>query len=267
MVSELCPLKCGICSNDVSQLTSTTAAQPSEVTADVTATSMMTAAADITSSKIISRKDNEPNVFFNQPKQLDSDISFEIFEPEVETSFIPEVGAIPEAVIEENIMGDYDYEDEPEENKPFFEEPNESFSSWYEVGSEEVEEPEELEILEEFAEEGSGDFDRMTPCERIRAEVESRMMMGAWLPTCNAEGGYESLQCNFSARTCWCVDLDGNIIADTEEFFSDPTRISMKTCSHEVLVIEESSGDLPAEEDVSILDPLKQYFEGSGLFG
>ena len=251
----------------MSQLTSTTATQPSEVTSDVTATSMMTGAADMTSSKIISRKDNEPNVFFNQPKQLDSDISFEIFEPEVETSFIPEVGAIPEAVIEENIMGDYDYEDEPEENKPFFEEPNEYFSSWYEVGSEEVEEPEELEILEEFAEEGSGDFDRMTPCERIRAEVESRMMMGAWLPTCNPEGGYEALQCNFSARTCWCVDLDGNTIADTEEFFSDPTRMSMKTCSREVLVIEESSGDLPAEEDVSILDPLKQYFEGSGLFG
>ena len=222
-------------------------------------------------TKIISKKENEPNVFFNQPKQLDSDISFEIFQPEMEpeaepeVSSIPEVGTIPEAVLEENLIEDYDYEDEPEEVGRFFEEPSEPFSSWYEVEEpDEVEEPEELEILEEFANEGSGQFDLLTPCERRRAEVESRMMMGAWLPSCNGEGDYESVQCNYSARTCWCVDLEGNMKTGTEEFFEDPSRMILKTCSGEDN--EESSGE-ELQEDVSILDPLKQYFEGSGLFG
>ena len=257
-MSELCPLKCGICSNDVSDVTS------SETTL-VTTTSGVTMTSPSTSTKIISKKENEPNVFFNQPKQLDSDLSFEIFEPELkpEVNFIPEVGIIPEALLEENLTGDYDYEDEPEEVGRFFEEPSEPFSSWYEE-PEEVEEPEELEILEEFAEEGSGEVDLLTPCERKRAEVESRMMMGAWVPSCNFDGDFEALQCNYSARTCWCVDLEGNTIDGTEEFFEDPTRMTMKTCSQDY--IEESSGE-ELQEDLSILDPLKQYFEGSGLFG
>lgn len=218
-----------------------------------------------TSTKIISKKENGPNVFFNQPKQLDSDLSFEIFEPEMkpEVNLIPDVGIIPEALLEENLTGDYDYEDEPEEVGRFVEEPSEPFSSWYEE-PEEVEEAEGLEILEEFAEEGSGEFDLLTPCERRRAEVESRMMMGAWVPSCNSDGDFEALQCNYSARTCWCVDLEGNTIDSTEEFFEDPSRITMKACSQDY--IEESSGE-EVQEDLSILDPLKQYFEGSGLFG
>ena len=258
-MSELCPLKCGICSNDVSDGTSTL----------VTSTSDVTVTSPTTSTKIISKKENEPNVFFNQPKQLDTDLSFEIFEPAIkpevkpEVNTIPEVGVIPEALLEENLNGDYDYEDEPEEIGRFFEEPSEPFSSWYEE-PEEVEEPEELEILEEFAQEGSGEFDLLTPCERRRAEVESRMMMGAWLPSCNSEGDYEAVQCNYSARTCWCVDIEGNTITDTEEFFEDPSRITTKTCSQSD--VEESSGE-EVQEDLSILDPLKQYFEGSGLFG
>ena len=257
-MSELCPLKCGICSNDVSDVTSL-------VTTLVTTTSGVTLTSPTTSTKIISKKENEPNVFFNQPKQLDSDLSFEIFEPEMkpEVNFIPEVGIIPEALLEENLTGDYDYEDEPEEFGRFFEEPSEPFSSWYEE-PEEVEEPEGLEILEEFAKEGSGEFDLLTPCERKRAEVESRMMMGAWVPSCNSEGDFEALQCNYSARTCWCVDFEGNVIDGTEEFFEDPSRITTKICSEDD--IDESSGE-EVQEDLSILDPLKQYFEGSGLFG
>ena len=271
MVSELCPLKCGTCSNDVPQVTPTTdVTTTSDVTAtaDVTATVDVTLTSGLTATKIISKKENEPNVFFNQPKQLlRNGTTFTIFEPEVVTSAIPEVGIIPETLLEGNFEPDYDYEDEPEELERFIEETNEPFSSWYEVETGGMEEPEEVEILEEFAEEGSGDFDLLTPCERRKAEVESRMMMGAWLPSCTSEGDFEALQCNFSARTCWCVDLQGDTITGTEEFFSDPSRMSRKTCSDEDLIIEESSGDLQAGEDLSILDPLKQNFEGSGLFG
>jgi len=222
----------------------------------------------MTPSKIISKKENEPNVFFSQPKPLDSDISFEIFEPEIksEVGLIPEVGIIPGVVLEANLLEDYDYEDEPEEIERFLEETKEPFSSWYEVQEpEEAEEPEELEILEELSfEEGSG---VLTPCEKRRAEVESKLMMGAWLPSCNPEGDFEALQCNYSARTCWCVDLRGDAITGTEEFFEDPSEITMKTCFKDELFIAESSGEEIQEENSSILDPLKQYFEGSGIFG
>ena len=71
----------------------------------------------------------------------------------------------------------------------------------------------------------------MTPCERLREEVESSMMTGAWLPSCNDDGDFESLQCNMSARTCWCSDPEGNAIDETHEFFEDPSGMSEKKCS------------------------------------
>jgi len=71
----------------------------------------------------------------------------------------------------------------------------------------------------------------MTPCERKREEVESSMMTGAWLPSCNDDGDFESLQCNMSARTCWCVDPEGNAIDDTHEFFEDPSGMYDKKCA------------------------------------
>merc|ERR1719153_80891 len=71
----------------------------------------------------------------------------------------------------------------------------------------------------------------MTPCQQMRNEVESSMMMGAWLPSCNAEGEFESLQCNASARTCWCVDKKGEAIDGTSQFFEDPSRMYDKKCS------------------------------------
>ena len=71
----------------------------------------------------------------------------------------------------------------------------------------------------------------MTPCQRMREEVESSMMTGTWTPSCNEDGEFESLQCNMSARTCWCSDSEGNAIDNTHEFFEDPSGMYDKKCS------------------------------------
>ncbi|KAK7149062.1 hypothetical protein R3I93_013158 [Phoxinus phoxinus] len=42
-----------------------------------------------------------------------------------------------------------------------------------------------------------------------------RPMPGQYVPTCDAQGAYESMQCHASIRQCWCVDRDGQEISGT----------------------------------------------------
>ena len=41
-----------------------------------------------------------------------------------------------------------------------------------------------------------------------------------WVPRCDKEGYYEREQCHDKSGYCWCVDLNGNMIADTKKYGS-----------------------------------------------
>merc|ERR1719391_1063368 len=77
----------------------------------------------------------------------------------------------------------------------------------------------------------------MTICEKMRDDVLNSNIFGAWVPECSLSGEFTSRQCNYSARTCWCVGEDGDELDGTRQFFPDPTLIEDKKCPTQVEVM------------------------------
>merc|ERR1711953_922144 len=67
-----------------------------------------------------------------------------------------------------------------------------------------------------------------TKCEKHSREVEESGMMGAWQPVCDENGDYKKRQCNFSSRTCWCVELDGKAIEGSSTFYGGIEHLLME---------------------------------------
>ncbi|KAL0178685.1 hypothetical protein M9458_027579, partial [Cirrhinus mrigala] len=42
-----------------------------------------------------------------------------------------------------------------------------------------------------------------------------RPMPGQYVPTCDAQGEYDPIQCHASIGQCWCVDRNGQEISGT----------------------------------------------------
>jgi len=66
----------------------------------------------------------------------------------------------------------------------------------------------------------------------MRDDVVDSGIVGAWVPECDDHGFFNSKQCNYSARTCWCVKVNGEMVDGTSEFFPDPSKLSDKKCAH-----------------------------------
>lgn len=58
--------------------------------------------------------------------------------------------------------------------------------------------------------------DTVAPC----AEKTRLTDSADWVPRCDKEGYYEREQCHDKSGYCWCVDLNGNMIADTKKYGS-----------------------------------------------
>jgi hypothetical protein len=56
-------------------------------------------------------------------------------------------------------------------------------------------------------------------------------LMGAWQPVCNEEGEYKQRQCNYSARTCWCVGANGEEIDGSTTFYGGREHLLMTETS------------------------------------
>jgi len=63
------------------------------------------------------------------------------------------------------------------------------------------------------------DVARMTPCQR-QAQSSSKGLLGQFIPQCEDDGSFSSLQCHSSTRSCWCVDVNGVEIAGSRDFSS-----------------------------------------------
>lgn len=66
-----------------------------------------------------------------------------------------------------------------------------------------------------------------TPCEQHRERAQSRTGLdGAFIPQCDEQGQYRSLQCHGSTGHCWCVDSSGQERAGTRT----PPGTSPRNC-------------------------------------
>ena len=57
-----------------------------------------------------------------------------------------------------------------------------------------------------------------TPCQAHRQRVigpTGAAPIGAFVPQCRPDGGYEKTQCESSGPICWCVDVNGEEIPNT----------------------------------------------------
>jgi len=61
----------------------------------------------------------------------------------------------------------------------------------------------------------------LTRCEKMRFDVLESGIVGAWVPSCDEKGRFEPRQCNASARTCWCVRPNGEMIENTSQFLPE----------------------------------------------
>ena len=62
-------------------------------------------------------------------------------------------------------------------------------------------------------------------CEAIRDEVMNSSLVGAFVPECDANGSFASIQCHGSTGYCWCVAME------TGEPVTDTLRFQMPQCS------------------------------------
>ena len=81
-------------------------------------------------------------------------------------------------------------------------------------------------------------------------------MPGQYTPQCDERGFYSAKQCNFSARTCWCVSPHGQESPKTRSFFEDPRLIEHMTCSNENgQLVSNFKGDNVYIMDQNEIDP------------
>jgi hypothetical protein len=54
-------------------------------------------------------------------------------------------------------------------------------------------------------------------CEKERDDAgENGPLVGAFIPECEEDGSYSEVQCYGSTGSCWCVDSEGNELAETK---------------------------------------------------
>jgi hypothetical protein len=56
---------------------------------------------------------------------------------------------------------------------------------------------------------------RASSCQVALYTAQSNQLIGAFVPRCEADGTYSSMQCHASTGQCWCVTTDGTEIAST----------------------------------------------------
>ncbi|CAG9565233.1 unnamed protein product [Danaus chrysippus] len=77
---------------------------------------------------------------------------------------------------------------------------------------------------------------RQTSCQQRRAlALHTAAESGnppswSWVPRCNEDGSYESIQCRGSTNICWCVDSVGNEITGTRTNNSSPNCTAPTQC-------------------------------------
>lgn len=59
-----------------------------------------------------------------------------------------------------------------------------------------------------------------TQCYQWRTRVigkspSSVLSRGVFVPECDSAGAFVNMQCSISTGYCWCVDVNGNVLADT----------------------------------------------------
>ena len=66
----------------------------------------------------------------------------------------------------------------------------------------------------------------LTPlCASVRDHAMNTSMMGAFVPQCETDGSFSTVQCHASTAFCWCVS------EDTGEPISDMVRFRTPQCS------------------------------------
>lgn len=109
-------------------------------------------------------------------------------------------------------------------------------------------------------------FNQYRPCFKDRNQflsqkkVKKSRLLNAYVPNCDKNGYYESVQCNKFTRTCWCVDRDGNELPNTRKL-GKPFCKPEKSLKNQNLVDDDSEidGDDDFEED-----DFQNSVEGSG---
>ena len=76
---------------------------------------------------------------------------------------------------------------------------------------------------------GTGESD----CVKSRREKQAQNRLGQHIPTCNADGSYETVQCHASTGYCWCVDGRGQELDGTRLRFQKPNCPAEPACRRE----------------------------------
>ena len=72
-----------------------------------------------------------------------------------------------------------------------------------------------------------------TDCQKNRREKQGQNLLGQQIPTCTADGSYETVQCHASTGDCWCVDFKGEEIDGTRLRFQKPDCPAEPACRRE----------------------------------
>jgi len=78
------------------------------------------------------------------------------------------------------------------------------------------------------SQDGSG-YTPEDSCTHLQQQMQSKGLVGVYIPRCTAEGDFEKLQCHASRGQCWCVDSGGREISGSRK-----TSPDMPHCEDEV---------------------------------
>lgn len=98
-------------------------------------------------------------------------------------------------------------------------------------------------VDDEDTDEGSAD-QILTECQKLRAQVDRRNLLGAYVPECAENGDFKARQCSGSTGHCWCVDVQGREIAATKQ-----KAPNVPDCSQFQIEQSKQSKSLPPDED------------------
>jgi len=102
----------------------------------------------------------------------------------------------------------------------------------------------------------------LTRCEQMRFDVLESGIVGAWVPSCDEKGRFEPRQCNNSARTCWCVRPNGEMIEDTSQFLPE-WNLDRVRCENK----EEHNQDGLNFWDINIHEIISDWLSGGDSKG